>query len=123
MLRRGLTEEERILWAELRKHRLGGFRFRRQHPIGPYIVDFACLDRRLIVEVDGLQHGFEQNREREQRRTRFLEGAGYRVFRVWNGEIRENVVGVCDSLAAELEESPVRGRSRRQAHLSTPVRG
>ena len=119
-LRQRLTEEERILWAELRKNRLGGFRFRRQHPIGPYVVDFVCLERHLIVEVDGVQHGFDSNRQREQTRTRFLETAGYEIFRVWNGELRENLVGVCDTLLSELEKNPIRSRTGRHPHPDPP---
>jgi len=75
-LRRSQTEEERILWTDLRKRRLGGLRFRRQHPIGPFIVDFVCLERRFIVEVDGIHHSEGDNEKRDQARTAWLEAEG-----------------------------------------------
>ncbi len=96
------TEEERILWAELRKRRVAGLRFRRQHPIGPYTVDFVCLERRFIVEVDGVQHGEPAKSVKDAHRTAWLESRGYCVFRAWNWEIRENLEGVITSMLGEL---------------------
>jgi very-short-patch-repair endonuclease len=78
-LRANMTDAERRLWARLRLKRLGGHRFRRQVPIGPYIADFACLAARLIVEVDGIHHSVED--PHETRRTMWLEDRGYRVLR------------------------------------------
>lgn len=101
-LRRAATDEERILWTDLRKRRLGGLRFRRQHPIGPYIVDFVCLERRFIVEVDGIQHADQVAETSDAARTRWLEAEGYRVYRAWNYEIRENLDGVVESIMGEL---------------------
>ena len=127
-LRRAATEEERVLGTDLRKRRLGGLRFRRQHPIGPYIVDFICLERRFIIEVDGIQHAEVSNEVRDAARTRWLETEGYRVFRAWNYEIRENLDGVVESIMGELglltlrtpdahphpDPPPSRGRGRRR---------
>jgi very-short-patch-repair endonuclease len=72
------------MWAELRKRRTDGLRFRRQHPIGTYIVDVVCLERRLIVEIDGVHHGETLEAARDQERTAWLMSKGYTVFRAWN---------------------------------------
>ena len=77
-LRREQTDAERRLWMRLRRHQLG-VQFRRQHPIGPYIVDFCCVERMLIVELDGGQHA--DQRARDEVRTRWLAGCGFRVLR------------------------------------------
>jgi very-short-patch-repair endonuclease len=92
-LRREMTEAERLLWFLLRGRRLAGCKFRRQHPIGPYIADFVCLNHRLIVEADGGQHA-EARLPADEYRTRWLMAQGYRVMRFWNGDIlhRQNDV-------------------------------
>ena len=97
-LRRNMTDAERALWRRLRMRQLAGQRFRRQQPIGDYIVDFACPAARLVVEVDGGQHAEE---ERDAARTRWLESRGYRVLRFWNNE----VLGQIDGVLAVIEES------------------
>src|SRR5712675_1423387 len=103
-LRREMTEAERMLWAELRHDQLG-WRFRRQHPIPPYIVDFACIEARLIIEADGGQH--ERVGEHEAR-DRALRLNGWRVLRFWNNDndIVENRAGVLQSIAAALGPHP-----------------
>ncbi len=83
-LRHNGTDAERALWFHLRDRRLGGLKFRRQHPIGPYTVDFACVEARLIVELDGGQH--LEVRSRDAARTAFLESLGWRVIRLWDHE-------------------------------------
>jgi len=101
-LRRDTTEAERVLWHELRLGRLG-WRFRRQHAIPPYIVDFACLEARLVVEADGGQHalaGEHELRDEELRRK------GWRILRFWNNDILENRNGVIETIAAALEPAP-----------------
>ena len=80
-----MTDAERRLWAHLRLRRLDGHRFRRQVPIGPYVVDFACLAARLIVEVDGIQHSVDDLYE--AKRTMWLEDRGYRVLRYGNRDV------------------------------------
>ena len=99
-LRRNATEAEKRLWARIRNRQISGAKFRRQTPIGRYIVDFACKEHRLIVEIDGGQHATAQTRD--QRRTRVLEGHGYRVIRFWNHELLENLDGVLISIESEL---------------------
>ena len=101
-LRRDTTDAERMLWAELRHHQRG-WRFRRQHPMLPYIVDFACIDARLVVEADGGQH--ERVGEHEAR-DRALRLNGWRVLRFWNNDIVENRPGVLQSIAAALGPHP-----------------
>jgi very-short-patch-repair endonuclease len=75
-----MTDAERVLWSQLRDRRLRGFKFRRQVPIEGYVVDFACVDAGLVVELDGGQH----SAEKDQRRTDSIEDAGYIVLRFWN---------------------------------------
>ena len=82
---RNQTDAERLLWRHLRNRQLGGFKFRRQHSFPPYIVDFACSEKRLIVELDGSQHALTM--EADEQRTKFLEEKGFRVIRFWNNEI------------------------------------
>jgi very-short-patch-repair endonuclease len=104
MLRSQMTDAERLLWHHLRARRLGGFRFRRQMVIEPYIVDFACLDVKLVVEADGGQHEEQQDRDRE--RTAYLETLGYRVLRFWNHEILNGTQVVLERIHHELIVSP-----------------
>src|SRR5216684_1962760 len=99
-LRSNPTEAERRLWAKLRLKQVGGHRFRRQVPVGPYIVDFVCLTRRLIIEVDGGQHG--DRAEQDRARTAWLERQGFRVRRFWNDEVLGNIEGVHDVIVAHL---------------------
>ncbi|MGH9051853.1 MAG: endonuclease domain-containing protein [Acidimicrobiia bacterium] len=98
-LRREQTSAEARLWRELRRGNLGS-RFRRQEPIGPYIVDFVCLATRLVVEVDGATH---EDPEPDARRDALLERLGFRVLRFWNGDVYHHLEGVLDRIAAELE--------------------
>jgi very-short-patch-repair endonuclease len=91
-LRREGTDVERAMWAILRDRRLAGSKFRRQHPIGPFVADFACLDARLVVELDGGQHA--EHPAADAARTGFLESRGLRVLRFWNNEVLTNREGV-----------------------------
>jgi len=84
LLRKNQTDAERKLWRRLRARELCGFKFRRQYPIAPYIVDFICVEKRLIVEIDGGQHATIN--EADGLRTRFLNDRGYRVIRFWDNE-------------------------------------
>ena len=96
-LRAEMTEAEKKLWYRIRLNQLGGRRFRRQVSIGDYAVDFACLKRKLVIEVDGGQHDWR--REEDEARTRYLEARGYRVIRFWNNEVFENMDGVLQVIA------------------------
>jgi len=106
-LRKRMTPQEVKLWARLRQLRELGFHFRRQSPIPPYIVDFECRRWRLIVEVDGGQHGFDRNLANDANRDLALQKAGYRVLRFWNNQIDQELDGVVDAILAALaKESP-----------------
>ena len=107
-LRRSLTDAETILWSRLRRDALG-LRFRRQHPVGPYIADFACVRARLIVEVDGGTHGTEAERSHDARRDAFMRAHGWRVVRVWNIDVYESLNDVMEMVsraARELASTP-----------------
>jgi very-short-patch-repair endonuclease len=97
------TDAEKKFWWRVRAKRLGGFKFKRQYPIGPYIADFVCLERRLIVELDGSQHSAQQ--EYDTARTAFLESKGFRVMRVCNYSVLTNADGVAEGVWAALKES------------------
>jgi very-short-patch-repair endonuclease len=116
-LRANATDAERILWSSLRLLRAQGFHFRRQAHIGPYIADFACKSARLIIELDGSQHGEADARAYDAARTRFLEGRSYRVLRFWNDEVFTNRDGVLDAILRALD-IPTRSslRSDRPPH-------
>ena len=103
-LRRDMTEAEARLWYQLRDRRLDGFKFRRQRPIGPYIVDFVCLDRQLIIELDGGQHALQV--EADARREAFLQAAGFRLLRFWNHELLAHEVAVRERIHQALLASP-----------------
>ena len=102
-LRSAMTSAEVILWQNLRRRQLGDFRFRRQVPVGPYIADFACIERNLIVEVDGATHSEPDELAHDARRTAFLEAEGWQVCRIWNTEVYENLAGVLEMIRAKLE--------------------
>ena len=93
-LRKNMTSQERKLWEILRAHRFYGLFFRRQHPIGNYIVDFICRSKKIIIEVDGGQHNQKLDIKYDNDRTKYLNSKGYHVIRFWNNEIDNNFEGV-----------------------------
>jgi very-short-patch-repair endonuclease len=99
-LRSTPTDAETRLWSRLRRRQLDGFRFRRQQPIGAYVVDFFCAEAKLVVEVDGGQHG--DDAARDVTRTRWLEKHGYRVIRFWNNDVLANTDGVLIAIREAL---------------------
>jgi very-short-patch-repair endonuclease len=105
-LRRNLTDAERIIWYGVRAHRLNGASFRRQAPIGPFIVDFVCHDARLIVEIDGAQHFEADHEKRDARRDEYLRDLGYRVLRFNNHDVMTNRQGVLEAISTALGASP-----------------
>jgi very-short-patch-repair endonuclease len=113
-LRQNLTKAEVILWVNLRKRAMRGARFRRQHPIGPYIADFACISSKLVVEVDGATHATPEELAYDARRTKYLESEGWTVIRVNNLDVYENMDGVWLAIAAQLAPP-----SRSARHLPT----
>ncbi|MGV0909788.1 endonuclease domain-containing protein [Martelella sp. FOR1707] len=100
-LRRNETDAEKLLWRELRNRNLNGFKFVRQYPIGPYIADFACREKALVVELDGAQHA-ESMRDTE--RTRYINKAGFSVIRFWNEEVLRERDDVLETIVAILED-------------------
>jgi very-short-patch-repair endonuclease len=100
-MRRDMTDAERKLWLLLRDRRLDGAKFRRQTPIGPYIADFVCLRRKIIVEADGGQH---YENQRDEVRDQWLAGEGYRVVRYSNLDILKNSEGVLTDLLTHLSD-------------------
>jgi len=97
-LRRNLTSAEAILWSHLRNRQLGGLKFRRQHPIGPFIADFYCAEKRLIVEVDGDIHNLQM--EQDQARTSQFESYGYYVIRFRNEQVEQELESVLEAIQA-----------------------
>src|SRR3954449_12977939 len=103
-LRKNMTDTERHLWHRLRQRQLDGCRFRRQAPIGPYIVDFVCFERGLVIELDGGQHA--ERRERDDERTRRLNSQGFRVLRYWNHELFEDLDAILEAITLALVAAP-----------------
>ena len=102
-LRLDQTDPERRLWSRLRGRQLEGFKFRRQHPIGPFLAEFFCPEGKLIVELDGSQHADQS--ERDESRTRFIRDEGYAVLRIWNHEVSSDIDAVLQRIADAVEES------------------
>ena len=118
-LRETRTDAEGLLWHYLRDKQLDGHKFRRQQPIGPYIVDFACMPQKLLIELDGGQHA--EQHTYDQKRDAFLRKQGYKILRFWNNEIFENCFGVLESIYVALHHhSPLEGESARQGRSPQP---
>jgi very-short-patch-repair endonuclease len=103
-LRKNPTDAERLLWQKLRLWQVDGCKFRRQQPLGPYIVDFVCLQKRLIVELDGGQHA--QQKDYDKGRDGWLVGQGFLVLRFWNNDALKNIDGLMEVIAKELKSTP-----------------
>nr|WP_178130358.1 endonuclease domain-containing protein [Reyranella sp. CPCC 100927] len=104
-LRRDMTDAERHLWYALRRRTLNGWRFRRQAPIGRYIVDFVCLGAKLVVELDGGQHA-EDRHDYDERRTAWLISQGFSVMRFWNADVFQRTDFVLEEIAKALPADP-----------------
>ena len=102
-LRKNMTDAERLLWQHLRNRELGGYKFRRQRPVGPYIVDFVCLEKKLVIEVDGGQHAGLVELDAE--RSDYLKEKGYRVMRFWNNEVLKEIESVLTVIRSSLDEN------------------
>ena len=103
LLRKYQTEMESHLWQYLRDRRLGGYKFRRQHPVCGYILDFYCPEKKVAVELDGGQHDLDEQMEYDQIRTNILESVGIKVLRYWDNAVLQNPDGVLDDILEELE--------------------
>ncbi|MGH8191095.1 MAG: endonuclease domain-containing protein [Rhodanobacteraceae bacterium] len=100
-LRKASTDAERALWQRLRLRQLGGCKFQRQHPFGDCILDFACLERMLVIELDGSQH--METAVADRKRTALLESAGFLVLRFWNNQVFADMDGVLETIWRALE--------------------
>jgi very-short-patch-repair endonuclease len=107
-LRENTTTAEDVLWRHLRRVEINGSHFRRQVPIGPYIADFACLKKRLVIEVDGSQHGNDIDSRRDEVRTRWLNSEGYRVVRFWNNDVMSKTDSVLEAIYDVIAVTPPR---------------
>ena len=103
-LRKNSTDAERLLWRKLRLWQIDGFKFRRQQPLGIYIVDFACLEKRLIIEIDGGQHAEDALYDR--RRDDWLRAQGFIVLRLWYHDVLNNITGVLERILQTLQHTP-----------------
>jgi very-short-patch-repair endonuclease len=97
-----MTDVERRLWYRLRAHRFSGLKFKRQVPIGPYVVDFANLRAKIVIEVDGGQHA---DNRRDEIRTRFLGTQGFRILRFWNNEVLQSTDEVLEIISRAIQQS------------------
>ena len=122
-LRRNRTLAERRLWWKLRELKQAGFKFRQQVPIDHFIVDFACLSKRMIVEVDGGTHSTDAELARGARRERYLRDQGFRILRVWNSDMKQNIHGVMDSIVAALDTPTPDPSPQGGGEHTRPVRG
>jgi very-short-patch-repair endonuclease len=100
-----MTDAERKLWWHLRRIPIEGTHFRRQATVGPYFADFACHERRLIIELDGGHHNTAEHIPTDARRTEYLKANSYRVLRFWNHEVLKNIDGVMESIYAVVREA------------------
>ena len=97
-MRKNSTKQESVLWSILRNRQFENLKFRRQYPIGNYIADFVCLEKNLIIEIDGGQHNTPDNIVYDRQRSEYLKSLGYKVVRFWNNDINENIDGVYQKL-------------------------
>jgi very-short-patch-repair endonuclease len=103
-LRKNATDAERLLWHQLRFWQVDGFKFRRQQPLGPYIVDFVCLQKKLIIEIDGGQH--MEQAQYDAKRDAWLRDQGFVILRFWNNDVLKNIDGVMEMIAKSLQSTP-----------------
>lgn len=101
-LRVNLTDAERLLWKHLRSRELSGYKFRRQQPVGQYIPDFVCFEKRLLIELDGSQHSEEVAQDSE--RSAWLEAQGFRVLRFWNNQVLREIDAVKRAILEALDD-------------------
>jgi len=103
-LRKSMTDSERVLWKNLRLRQIEGFKFRRQQPIGNYIVDFVCFEKRLIIEVDGGQHS--EHVTYDSKREAWLESQGFKILRFWDNQVLKEIEAVTEVIFEVLSGPP-----------------
>ena len=120
-LRRDSTSVEARLWNRLRSRGIDGHKFVRQQPIGPYVVDFVCRERRLVIELDGGQHA---DNPRDVIRDQWLRDHNFRILRFWNGDVMSNMDGVLEVIAAALQaDTPPHSASAKDGNRPLPASG
>lgn len=105
-LRKEMSDTEKKLWKHLRSRRFEGYKFRRQHPIGEYIADFCCVERRLVIEVDGGQHADEINVQKDCERTAYMGQRGYHVIRFWDNDVLNDTDTVMRQIFDWMDGAP-----------------
>ena len=120
-VRRRETDAEKKLWSRIRDRQIDGWKFKRQVPCGPYILDLFCFEAALVIEIDGGQHA-DMRAEHDQMRTAYLEAVGLKVLRFWNSDVLDNIDGVLEAiyLALGQQQAPSPGALRRPKSTSTP---
>jgi very-short-patch-repair endonuclease len=113
-LRKRATDAENRLWFHLRGKQLEGVKFRRQEPIGDYIVDLVTFEKRLVIEIDGSQHAEEIEKDKDRQRDEWLRSQGFRVLRFWSNEVLQNLEGVLEA---------IRENCLRHPPLTPPIKG
>lgn len=103
-LRKKQTEAEKKIWFHLRNRHFEGLKFRRQHSIGPFITDFCCIEKKIVIEVDGSQH--IQNKIYDDNRTKYLNQNGYKVIRFWDNDVLNRCDSVLEAVRIELNPYP-----------------
>jgi len=116
-LRRNMTDAENLLWYRLRGHRLNGMKFKRQQPLGNYIVDFVCFEAKVVIEVDGGQH---LDNMQDQQRDVWLRSQGFEVLRFWNNEVLEQTDAVLEKVHQSLTPSPLPLSDGTTSHSTRP---
>jgi|HubBroStandDraft_4_1064222.scaffolds.fasta_scaffold223065_2 very-short-patch-repair endonuclease len=111
-LRRDATKAEKKLWYLLQRDQMAGLSFRRQHPLGKYIIDFYCSPLKLAIEVDGGHHNEQAHQAHDERRSQWLRGKGVTVLRFWNNEVLQNIEGVWDEIERTVTELSLRSASQ-----------
>jgi adenine-specific DNA-methyltransferase len=107
-LRKNPTSPERLLWGRLRRRQMAGFKFRRQHSVGPYICDFACVEASILVELDGSQH--VERSDYDFGRDAFLRSKGFRILRFWNNDVLSNTDAILETVYEALQRPDMDGR-------------
>jgi very-short-patch-repair endonuclease len=119
-LRGEMTQPDQLIWGLVRNRQLDGFKFRRQHSVGPYVADFYCDEAKLAIELDGGQHNTNENRQRDSRRTRFFSDKGIRVIRFWNNEVLEETEAVLEGIWWAAINGAAANRERPSPPASLP---
>jgi very-short-patch-repair endonuclease len=119
-LRRDATKAEKKLWYLLQRGQMAGLSFRRQHPIGKYIIDFYCSPLKLAIEVDGGQHNEQAHQAHDERRSQWLRGKGVTVLRFWNNDVLQNIEGVWDEIGRTVSELSLQFASQLSKERAQP---